>query len=180
MNVKNIILAGLVAVASVMTPMAATMAADAIAPVPFDRPVIVQVVDNFDGPYFGIGGTTILDSNEYTPTISVGIDKRYDALIIGGEVFAGVNVQDNGKNFIDVIGFDAKAGFVLTDNVAVYALAGIEVDTNTAIARNAVGIGADVALTESVYVTGSYKHVTDLGTFDNADHRVSVGLKFPF
>lgn len=180
MNVKNVIIASLVAVASVLTPMAASIAADVIAPVPFDRPAVVQVVNNFDGPYFGIGGTTLWDSNEYTPTISVGLDQRYDAVVIGGEVFAGVNVNDNGLNVIETVGFDAKAGFVLTDNVAVYGLAGVEVDTDTAIARNAIGVGADVAINESVYLTGSYKHVTDLGTFDNVDHRVSAGLKFPF
>lgn len=178
MNVKNVILAGLVAFASALAPM--TMAADVIAPIPFDRPAVVQVVNNFDGPYFGIGGTTLWDSNVYTPTISVGLDKRYDAVVIGGEVFGAVTVDGTNAPVLNTIGFDAKAGFVLTDNVAVFGLAGVEVDTNTAIARNAVGVGADVAINESVYATASYKYVTDLGTFDNADHRVTVGLKFPF
>lgn len=179
MNVKNVILAGLVAVATALTPMAATVAADVISPA-VERPVIVQVVDNFNGPYFGIGGTTIWDTNEYTPTLSVGIDQRFDAVVIGGEVFGAVKVTDKNGPTIETIGFDAKAGFVVTENVAVYALAGVEVDTDTALARNAIGVGADVALTPDVYLTGSYKHVTDLGTFDNVDHRVSVGLKFPF
>lgn len=180
MNVKNVIFAGLVAFASALAPMAAASAADFIAPVPFDRPAVVQVVNNFDGPYFGIGSTTIWDSNEYTPVLSVGVDKRFDAVVVGAEAFGTINVDNNGLNVVETIGIDGKAGFVVTDNVAVYALAGVEVNTNTAIARNAVGVGADVAVNEGLYLTGSYKHVTDLGTFDNADHRVSVGLKFPF
>lgn len=176
---KNIFAAAIIAIATVATPVA-TFAADVFAPVPFDRPVIVQTVTNFDGPYFGIGGSTIVDSDVYTPTVSIGIDNRYDAFVFGGEVFAAINVDEFEDIEVETIGFDAKAGFVLTDNVAVYGLAGVEVDTDTAIARNAVGVGTDIALNEDVYLTGSYKYVTDLVTFDNGDHRVSVGVKFPF
>lgn len=177
MKLKNVLITGLVAFATALAPFAAAVAADVIAPVPFDRPAIVQTVDNFSGPYIGIGGTTILNSNVYTPTISVGIDQRYDAFVFGGEIFGALNVGDQ---TISTIGFDAKAGFVLTENVAVYAIGGIEVDTASAIGRNAVGVGTDIAITEDVYLTGSYKYVTDLGTFNNPDHRVSIGLKFPF
>lgn len=180
MNIKNLIVSSLVVAAAIAAPFAA-YGAD-LAPVPYptiDRGAIVEVV-NFDGPYVGISGTTLLDSNVYTPQLSVGLDKRYGAFIVGGEAFATVNLNDeDNAQTIPTIGFDAKAGFAVTDNVAVYALAGVEVNTDTEIARNSIGIGADIAITPDVYVTGSYKQVTDLGTFDNADNRVTVGLKFP-
>lgn len=177
MKLKNIMITSVVAIATALAPFAGAMAADVIAPIPFERPVIVETINNFDGPYFGIGGTTLWNSNVYTPTISVGIDKRYDAFVFGGEVFGALDIN---KETISTLGFDAKAGFVLTDNVAVYAIGGVEVNTTTAIARNAVGVGTDIAINEDVYLTGSYKYVTDLGTFNNPDHRVTVGLKFPF
>lgn len=175
MNVKNLIAAGLIAIASI----GGATAADIVAPIPLDRPVIVQVVDNFDGPYFGIGATTIWDTNEYTPTLSIGVNKRFDAVVVGGEAWGAVNVVDNAP-VIQTLGFDAKAGFVVTDTVAVYAIAGVEVAPDTSIVRNALGVGADVVLTDNVSLTGSYKYVTDFGSFDNPSHRVSVGLKFPF
>lgn len=180
MNFKNAFLAAVVAVASVLTPIAAATAADIIAPIPHDRPVIIQVVDNFEGPYWGVGGSTILGTNEYTPTLSVGVNKRFDAVVVGGEIWGAVNVIGKDAPSVGSLGFDAKAGFVVTENVAVYAIAGVEADTQNTILRNAIGVGADVALTENVYLTGSYKRVTDFMSLDNPSDRVSIGLKFPF
>jgi hypothetical protein len=179
MNVKNIILAGLVAVAAALTPMA--MAADIGFPTPVDqRPTVVQFVNNFDGAYIGVGATTSWNSNEYTPVLSVGVNNRYDAVVVGAEVFGTFDIENNGLNFVETVGIDAKAGFVVTENVAVYALAGVEINTNTAIARNAVGGGVDFAVNEGLVLAGTYKQVTDFGSFNNADHRVTIGAKFPF
>lgn len=176
MNVKSLILASIIAIASI----GGAVAADVNTPFPLDRPVQVEVVNAFDGPYWGIGGTTILDTNEYTPTLSVGANKRYNAVIVGGEVWGAVNVLNDGAPSIETLGFDVKAGFAVTNNVAVYAIGSVEVDPGTAVLKNAIGVGADVALNENLYVTGSYKRVTDFGTFDNPSDRVSIGLKFPF
>lgn len=176
MNVKNLFLTGILAIAAALTPMSA-ISADII---PLDRPTIIQVVDNFDGPYIGLGASTFWHTNEYTPTLSIGLDKRFDAVIVGGEFWGATNAVGNNTPFVETLGFDAKAGFVVTDKVAVYGLAGIEIDVDTAIARNSLGVGADVAVIDNLYITGSYKKVMDFGTFDNPSDRVSLGLKFPF
>lgn len=173
MNFKTTFAAAVLAIVAMASPVAVMAADFLVAPVPANP--ISRSVDavHFDGAYVGVSGTYV--GKEFTPTLSAGVDKRYDFVVVGGEVFADLE-----KDGIKTIGFDAKAGFVLTNNVAVYAIGGIQTDRKSAVARNAIGVGADVALTDNVYLTGSYKQVYDLGTFDNRDDRVSVGLKFRF
>ena len=171
MKIKNIIAATLVTFASIAAPMA--MAADVKAPVPYVASDIYIVENvNFDGPYVGAG--VIYSNNTYTPVISAGYDARFDAFIVGGEVFATVNGE------APVVGVDVKAGVVVTENLAVYGIAGVQTNTGTGVNSNSVGVGADFAFTENVSLTGSYKQVYDFGTFDNRDDQYRVGLKVSF
>lgn len=169
MNVKSLLIAAMVTMTAVATPMAA-FGADV--PLPLARPeVFTSQVVNFDGPYAGLG--VIYSDKEYVPVASVGYDLRYDALLFGVEAFGTLEESPT-------VGVDVKAGVVLTDDFAVYGIAGVQQNTGTDVNSNSFGVGADLAITETIYVTGSYKQVYDIGTFDNRDDQFRVGVKFAF
>lgn len=168
MNLKNILAATLTSVALLAAPVA--MAADVF--VPNTNPIYVSEVVNFDGPYAGIG-VIHSQANGIVPVVSVGYDVRFDSFIVGGELFATVEATP-------VLGVDVKAGVVVTDNLAVYGIAGVQKNTGTNVDSHSFGVGADLALNETVYVTTSYKQVYDFGTWNNRDDQFRVGVKISF
>ena len=171
MNIKNLFAIALVTASAFAAPMA--MAADLTAPVPFDRPeTFVSQSVNFDGPYAGVG--VIYSNKNYTPVVSVGYDLRYDAFVVGVEAFGTVN------SATPVLGADVKAGVAVTEDFALYGLVGVQTNTGTGVNSNSFGVGADLVLTETVSLTGSYKQVYDIGTFNNREDQFRVGVKFSF
>lgn len=169
MNLKTIIAATLTAVALISAPV---VAADVVSTSAVNSPVYVSEVINFNGPYAGIG-VIHSQTNGIVPVVSAGYDFRYDAFLLGGEVFATVESAP-------VLGVDVKAGVVLTENFAVYGLAGLQKNIATNVDSHSFGIGADYAITENVSLTGSYKQVYDFGTWNNRDDQFRVGVKVSF
>lgn len=166
MKIKNLAIATLAVIAGLAAP-AASVASDLF----LDRPAISQSI-NFSGPYAGVG--VVHSTNDTTaPVVSAGYDYRYDFFLLGAEVFGTLENSP-------VLGVDVKAGVVATDNLAVYGIAGVQRDTGKAKDSNSLGVGADLALTDGIALTGSYKQVYDLGTFNNRDDQFRVGLKFSF
>lgn len=165
-----------IAVATMATALSlgsvAAIAADPIATLPYPETVVEETVNhNFNGPYVGIGALVV--DNHAAPYVSAGVDARHDVFVVGAEVYSTVGSDP-------VFGLDGKAGVVLTDNVSVYGIAGIQTSTLNEIEYNSFGIGTDIALTEDVALTGSYRQVYDFGTFDHVDDQYRVGLKFSF
>lgn len=153
MNIKNIVAAALIAIATISVPLS-TLAFD------------------FNGPYAGVG--VVHSTNGTTaPTILAGYDHRFDFFILGTEVFSTIENTP-------VLGVDVKAGVVVTEDLAIYGLAGVQRDTGKTKNSNSFGIGADLALADGIALTGSYKQVYDLGTFNNRDDQFRIGLKFSF
>lgn len=178
MNMKNIIAATLIAVSALAAPMA--LAADLNGPSALNAPeTFVSQNVNFDGPYAGIGVIYSNTNETVSPVISLGYDVRNDFLIVGAEVFGTIDDEFT----TPTVGVDVKAGVVVTDNLVIYGIAGVQTDISDGDfvnKKNSFGVGADFAVTETISITGSYKQVFDLGTFDNRDDQFRAGVKVSF
>ena len=177
MNLKTIFAVALVAASALATPMA--FAADTVAPVPFDRPEIFAVQNvNFDGPYAGIGVIYSKTDETFAPVISAGYDARFDMFIVGAEVFATID-----EDITPTLGVDVKAGVAVTDNLAVYGIAGVQttfVENKDNVNEYSVGVGADYAINETVSLTTSYKRVFEFDSVSEPDDQFRVGFKVSF
>lgn len=170
MNIKNLIVASILAIATTVAPVATFGADLSISQPVIDTTIYSQIV-NFDGPYAGLG---VINSNGTNVAVaSVGYDVRYDAFIAGVEAFGTL---DNAP----VLGIDIKAGVAVTEDLALYGIVGYQKNTGTDVDSNAFGVGADLAITDNIYVTGSYKQVYDFGTFNNRDDQFRIGVKLAF
>lgn len=167
MKFKSFAIAALAVIAGLAGPMASSNASDLI----FDNPVLTQSV-NFNGPYAGVG-VVRSNSGANAPIVSGGYDHRQNFFLVGVEVFSTVESTP-------VFGVDVKAGVVVTDDLTLYGIAGVQRDTGKAKDGNSFGVGTDLALADGIALTGSYKQVYDLGTFNNRDDQFRVGLKFSF
>lgn len=168
MNIKNIIVAAFASIALMAAPV---MAADLTSPA--INPVFVSQVVNFDGAYAGLGVVHSKTTGENVALASIGYDLRSDIFIVGVEGSATIEKTP-------VLGVDVKAGVAVFDNVAVYGIVGAQRDTGTNVDSHSFGVGADVALSEAVYLTGSYRQVFDFGTSNLTDEQFRVGVKLPF
>lgn len=133
----------------------------------------VELASNWTGAYVGIGVRDILPLNnisEVQPSVYAGYDYHTGPFLVGVEAEI---LNHNNDFYGSLLG---KAGVVVTDNVAVYGVAGGEVNLqNTTTRQWFVGGGASVAVTDNVNLDALYTYGVD-----TQDHRVRVGVSYRF
>lgn len=205
---------GLVALAGVTTANAAdVIMEEPPAPAaPMEQPPLAT----WSGPYagvtlgYGFSGTTDvggleIDTDGVLGSAFVGANYQFGNVVAGVEAdlgYSDVNGSNGGiESQSGVEGsLRARLGYVVTPDVLLYATAGgaaqdLEVsgggvsDSNTMLGWTA-GAGADVKVTENVFVRGEYRY-TDFGSddfntaagiqeVDSKDHRIQLGVGVKF
>jgi len=175
---KTLILAAVAALA-LAAPVAA---ADVLAPTPTIGSIIVD--DSWTGAYVGLNGVVEVTNGvtQYGPEVVVGYNQAIDLFLIGAEVsLEGVNFNNANTNFNEVtVGVTGKAGVILTDEIGVYALAGLEREINVGVNSGRIGAGVEAKLTEEISIVGEYARSW---TFDGAytpSDQFTVGLRYSF
>lgn len=166
----------------------ATLAADLYIP-ETAAPIIEATGSSFEGFYAGVqlGGVFYDDVSGDDASILVGGVVGYnftaDPLLVGIELqgnyyFENDTVEASG----DILAL-GKLGFVVTENVALYATAGVGyvwTDT-TDFAQYAVGVGAEFKVTEDMSIRGDILALNyDNGVDDFDSARATVGVLWKF
>jgi outer membrane immunogenic protein len=161
-------------------------AADAIT-VPISGAGAVPVVSgnakfDWNGFYAGVYG--VVQGNSETDTqlglgIDAGVNAQLDFFLVGGEVaLEGLTNDELDTAYGKVLG---KAGVILTDDVLVYASAGLGADLGggTGTSNLLLGGGVELAVTDDLSVRAQYLHGFAVSG-DNETDQVTLGANFHF
>jgi outer membrane immunogenic protein len=165
----------------------ATLAADLYIP-ETAAPIIEATGSSFEGFYAGVQlGGVFYDNDVQDTSVLVGGVVGYnftaDPLLVGIELqgnyyFENDTVEASG----DILAL-AKLGFVVTENVALYATGGVGyvwTDT-TDFAQYALGVGAEFKVTDDMSIRGDILALNyDNGSDDFDSARATVGVLWKF
>jgi len=174
---KTLIIAAVAALAFAAPVAAADLRT---APVPSIESIIVD--DSWTGAYAGLNGVVEVTNGvtQYGPELVVGYNQAIDMFLIGAEVSVeGLNFNNSRFNEVTV-GVTGKAGVILTDEIGVYALAGLERELNVGVNSGRLGAGVEAKITEEISIVGEYARSW---TFDGAytpSDQFTVGLRYSF
>jgi outer membrane immunogenic protein len=185
MVMRLVPVAVLVALAAALVPVWAR-AADAIT-VPTSTPgqLAVHNATGFDwnGFYAGVyGGVRGADgSGQYGLGAQAGVNAQFDFYLLGAEVSVQGLAEGDGEigntSYGQILG---RAGLVVTENVLVYAAGGYGIDLGAPNESDAlVGLGVEIAISESVSVEAQYLHGFPLEGGDVND-QMTFGANFHF
>ncbi len=173
------------ATAAVALTGSATMAADLYIP-ETPMPIVESAGVGFEGLYAGVQLGGYFEDGDDTQVMIGGVVGYNFA---AAPLLAGVELQ--GNYYFENDDFDAageilalaKLGFVVTENVAVYATGGVGYvwEENDDYAEFALGVGAEFKVTDDMSIRGDILGIgyDDGGdTFDGA--RATVGLLWSF
>lgn len=169
MRTVKIALLASVAAAAMST---ATLAADPIVMV--DEPVFYDPGFDWEGPYAGV--YLLGQSNPATFGLGAnfGVNILADGVLFGieGDIAGLSNGTFQGQGV-------GRLGVLASDDVAIYALAGVGVNSGTG-AYVPVGLGAEVAMTENISLKAQYEYHWDLSAAGQSAHVGKLGLNFHF
>lgn len=157
----------------------ATLAADLI----IDAPAVISspaASYGLDGPYAGIYvlGQSHAGATDFGGGVVLGINFAQDGFLLGFEGDASVRTSHWESTWLEgqVIG---KAGFLLSDSAALYALAGVGVNNHVLGGFYVpIGVGAEFAVTESLSLKAQYEFHWDPD--DTPVHVGKIGLNIRF
>lgn len=163
------------------------LAADPIT-VPMSSTGVVPIVSDgggkfdWDGFYAGVYG--VAQGNSATDSqiglgLDAGVNAQLDFFLVGGEVaLEGLTNDELDTAYGKVLG---KAGVTLTDDVLLYASAGLGADLGggTVSSNLLLGGGVELALTDDLSVRAQYLHGFTI-TGDNETDQVTLGANFHF
>ncbi len=149
----------------------AASAADLLKPA---DPIYSSPLFNFDGFYVGgqVGAAGYAGAGYGSIGVVVGSNFAVsDGIIVGGE-FQGDVFLNNGFSALDALALGRVGGFI-SENVLLYGDAGIGVVDTTPV--YALGIGAELGLTDSLSVRGELQGLGQFGAAPSAT-KATVGL----
>jgi outer membrane immunogenic protein len=175
-----------IALATLATALtsSAAMAADLIT-VPTSTPVEIPIYEDagfdWNGFYAGLYGglqNSPLGDLQYGGGVMAGVNAQFDFYLLGAEVavegITGGNVDTSYGQIL------ARAGLVVSDNVAVYAAGGYGIDLGVPEEDDVlVGGGVELAVTDNVSVRAQYLHGFPLSG-DNPKDQFTVGAAYHF
>lgn len=125
------------------------------------------------GPYVGAKGVVNINTGKYDAAVNTGITGRNDVLYYGVDLELGGLSKVPNINDVQVTG---RAGVVVTENLALYGLAGVQTDFKTV--TPVAGVGVEIQANETVSIVGEFERnfPTNLPTYDE----VKVGFKVRF
>ena len=173
---------GLAIAALIAAAPAAVSAADPLA-VSLSTNNAIPVTDQVDwnGFYAGVYGVTQASpagGTQFGLGLDLGVSARIEFVLVGAEVAVqGLSGGAGTGAYVQTLG---RAGLAATDDVILYAAAGLGVDVSPVGGTDAlVGGGVELALTDAVSLRGQYLHGFAL-TGANPKNQVSVGANFHF
>lgn len=136
---------------------------------------------DWDGFYAGIYGVAQQSPDHDTQLglgLDLGVNAQFDFFLVGAEVaIQGLSGDTFDTAYGQVLG---RAGLVVSDQVMIYAAAGLGTDLTGSDEFDALlGGGVELAVTEDVTLGAQYLHGFDLEG-DNPKDQVTVGAKFHF
>jgi outer membrane immunogenic protein len=156
-----------------------TMAADLLAPPP--GVVVDESGFDWDGAFAGLYGAALFGSPitpSYGAGVFVGANATSDQFLVGGIISGGgfIGGAMDQEWIIQAVG---RAGVIVSDNIALYALAGIGYETENDGFYVPVGGGFEIALTDDVSWRTQYQadYVVDQNIWV---HSISTGVAFHF
>lgn len=176
-------LAGIAAVALALAASPAFAQDPIVLPTTGEAGLPVHDGGTFDwnGFYAGVYGTLTsspASGGQVGGGISVGFNRAFDFVLVGGEVAlqtAGNDVMAN--SYLQAVG---RGGVLVTDNVLVFGVAGLGTDPGPGADNHLLaGGGLEVGLTDSVSLRGQYLHgfpVTNASPIE----QVTLGAEFHF
>lgn len=176
-------LSGLAIAALIAAAPAAVRAADPLA-VALSTDNSLPVTDtefDWNGFYAGVYGVTQASpagGTQFGLGLDLGVSARIEFVLVGAEVAVqGLSGGAGTGAYVQTLG---RAGLAATDDVILYAAAGLGVDVSPVGGTDAlVGGGVELALTDAVSLRGQYLHGFAL-TGANPKNQVSVGANFHF
>ena len=180
--VKTIAVAALVTI----VPAGAVMAADLIT-IPTstqaELPIAEDVGFDWTGFYAGVHGAAQNGSAsglQYGLGVQAGVNAQFDFYLLGAEV-AVTGLADNGTVGETTYGqILARAGLVVSDNVAIYAAGGYGIDLGVPAEQDALlGGGVELAVTDSISVRAQYLHGFPVEGANTKD-QFTVGASYHF
>lgn len=164
---------------------AAASAADSIAlPVAGGAPAVPDYQDSgfdWDGFYAGIFGaarSSTANGVQYGLGIDAGINKQFDFVLVGGEV----SLQGLTNGAVDTVYGQVlgRAGLLITDEVLIYAAAGLGIDLSTFAEDDMLlGGGLEVAVAEDWSLRAQYLRGVPLSGANPKD-TITLGAHFHF
>jgi outer membrane immunogenic protein len=167
-------------VAAAALMVSGAQAADLIVQPPAADPIYESPLFNFEGFYAGVQGGGYFYNGGGNGLVGVvaGANFAVSDAILAGLEFQGDAIYENSNTWTYDALLLAHLGAVVTDQVLVYAAAGVgSVDGQSAYA---LGGGVEVAVSDSVSVRGE---VLGLGAWNNSNWstgRATVGVLFHF
>ena len=136
---------------------------------------------DWDGFYAGVFGAvqaSPANGTQYGIGIDAGINKQFDFVLVGGEVaLQGLTNGAVETVYGQVLG---RAGLVITDEVLIYAAAGLGVDLSTFAEDDMLlGGGVELALADDWSLRAQYLHGFALSGANPKD-QVTLGAHFHF
>jgi outer membrane immunogenic protein len=162
----------------------AAAAADAIAiPVASQAqvPLYDDVAFDWNGFYagvYGVGQVSTEGGTEFGLGANLGVNAQFDYFLVGGEVtLQGLTGDTVDTIYGQVVG---RAGFVVTDEVLLYAAAGYGHEFGAPVEDDfLLGGGVEFAITDNVSLRAQYLHGFPI-TGDNTKDQITLGAQFHF
>lgn len=134
--------------------------------------------DGFYAGIYGVAQSSTDDETQWGLGVDLGANAQFDFFLVGAEVaIQGLSGETFDTAYGQVLG---RAGLVLSDQVLIYAAAGIGADLTGGDDVDALlGGGVELAVTEDVTLGAQYLHGFDLEG-DNPKDQVTVGARFHF
>lgn len=167
-------------------PLGASLAADLIT-IPTstqaELPVSQDVGFDWSGFYAGVYGTAQNGSTsgvQYGLGALAGVNAQFDFYLLGAEV-AVSGLADNGTVGETTYGqVLARAGLVVSDNVAIYAAGGYGIDLGVPDEEDALlGGGVELGVTDAISVRAQYLHGFPVQGANTKD-QFTVGASYHF
>jgi outer membrane immunogenic protein len=180
-TLKALAAATLMTSAGLTTASAADSFAMPIAAGATALPVYQETGFDWDGFYagiFGVGRNSTANGVQYGIGLDAGINKQFDFVLVGGEV--SLQALTNGT--VDTVygAILGRAGLLLTDEVLIYAAAGLGIDLTTFAEDDMlVGGGVEFAVAEDWSLRAQYLHGVPLSGANPKD-QLTLGAHFHF
>jgi outer membrane immunogenic protein len=166
-----------------LVPFAGAQAADAVAlPIADTEMPIYDDAAGFDwnGFYAGVFGAarvSPIGGTQFGLGLDIGANAQFDFFLIGGEVsLQGLTGGAFDTAYGEVLG---RTGFVITDEVLLYAAAGYGTDFGVTDSDILFGAGVEMAVTDNVTVRGQYLHGFPV-TGGNPKDEITFGANYHF
>lgn len=175
-----------IAIAAALFAAPATVqAADPIAVSFSNSPIAVPVAEgdssfDWDGFYvgvYGVGQLSAVNDAQAGLGVALGVNARFDYVLVGGEVAVqGLTGPAGTSAYVEGL---ARIGVAATDDVVLFATAGLGADFGASELDALVGGGIEFAVSDDLSLRGQYLHGYDLAG-GNPKDQVTVGANFHF